>query len=163
MEEERRENALQSTGGATVSDSEATLQRRRSSGSGDEFRPGRLAAAAASAFWSDGEPDPNSTPKAASEDDEDDEVFRLAAASTLLDNRHPAERGTFFDGTNGSSGIDRDHKRWDQSHHQGRSWSPKIPAFSSSAPSSSSKTQRNHKKDDEIREIFTLIDKARRL
>ena len=160
MEEERRENALQSTGGATVSDSEATLQRRRSSGSGDEFRPGRLAAAA-SAFWSDGEPDPNSTPKAASEDDEDDdEVFRLAAASTLLDNRHPAERGTFFDGTNGSSGIDRDHKRWDQqSHHQGRSWSPKIPAFSSS----SSKTQRNHKKDDEIREIFTLIDKARRL
>ena len=160
MEEERRENALQSTGGATVSDSEATLQRRRSSGSGDEFRPGRLAAAA-SAFWSDGEPDPNSTPKAASEDDEDDdEVFRLAAASTLLDNRHPAERGTFFDGTNGSSGIDRDHKRWDQSHHQGRSWSPKILAFSS-APSSS-KTQRNHKKDDEIREIFTLIDKARR-
>ena len=154
MEEERRESALHSAaGGATVSDSEATLQRR-SSGSGDEFRPGRLAA---SAFWSDGEPDPNSTPKVASEDDDDDEVFRLAAASTLLDNRHPAERGTFFDGTNGSSGIDRDHKRW-ESHHQRRSWSPKIPAFSS-APSSS-KSHRNHKRDDEIREIFTLIDKA---
>ena len=71
LEEERREKDLY-TAGATVSDSEATLQRR-SSGSGDEFRQGR---SGASAFWSDGEPDPNSTPKAASEDDDDDDVFR---------------------------------------------------------------------------------------
>ena len=73
LDQERREKDLYSAAGAgaTVSDSEATLQRR-SSGSGDEFRQGR---SGASAFWSDGEPDPNSTPKAASEDDDDD-VFR---------------------------------------------------------------------------------------
>ena len=77
LDQERREKDLYSAAagagaGATVSDSEATLQRR-SSGSGDEFRQGR---SGASAFWSDGEPDPNSTPKAASEDDDDDDVFR---------------------------------------------------------------------------------------
>ena len=80
---------------------------------------------------------------------------RLAAASSLLNNHHPAERRTFFDGTNGSSGIDRDLHRWEsQSLHQGRR-SPKIPPSSSS-----SKSQRHHRKDDEIREIFALIDKV---
>ena len=67
---------------------------------------------------------------------------------------HPAERRSFFDGTNGSSGID--HRRGEQHYHRAghRPRSPRVP--SSASPSSKSHWRR----DEEIREIFSLIDKV---
>ena len=103
----------------------------------------------ASAFWSDGEPDPNSTPRAAAseEEDDDDDVFRVSSA-------HPAERRSFFDGTNGSSGID--HRRGEQHYHNRAGHRPRSPKI----PASASSSKPHWKRDEEIREIFTLIDKV---